>query len=54
MKLGGSLEDKEAAPFLAQLYAEWKKLEIPLASTEAWFSKRLAGYLSLLMFHRFD
>jgi hypothetical protein len=43
MKLGGSLEDKDAALFLAQLYAEWKKLEIPLASTEAWFSKRLAG-----------
>lgn len=43
MKLGASLEDKEAAPFLAQLYVEWKKLEIPLASTEAWFSKRLGG-----------
>lgn len=43
MKLGGSLEDKEAAPFLAQLFAEWKKLEIPLASTEAWFMKRLGG-----------
>ncbi|MBL8812984.1 MAG: hypothetical protein JNM43_22645 [Planctomycetaceae bacterium] len=43
MKLGGSLEDKEAAPFLDRLYNEWKELAIPLASTEAWLSKRLGG-----------
>ena len=43
MKLGGSLEDKEAASFLEALFAEWKTLEMSLASPDAWLSQRLAG-----------
>lgn len=43
MRLGGSLEDREAAPLLENLFAEWKNLKLPLASTEAWLGKRLAG-----------
>ena len=43
MKLGGSLEDKEADPFLRQLFIEWKNLEIPAASAETWLNQRLAG-----------